>query len=72
MKNLLELIKNVSLNDTEKLDEIDALCELTFINNWMDNHEPKQTEHTVSSSHLPTEELAELHAIIQAIEWDRK
>jgi len=38
----------------------------------MDNHEPKQTEHTVSSSHLPTEELAELHAIIQAIEWDRK
>lgn len=31
----------------------------------------RKTDETLQSRTLPTEELAELHAIIQAIEWER-
>lgn len=54
----------------------DATCELIQVKNKVDNQGYAiQKEHYVSSPTMQnkgfTEELAELHAIIQAIEWER-
>jgi hypothetical protein len=70
-ETILKMIETVDPADTEKLDEIDAR-----VGEYLDYNSPDPKavigSRENASPELQTEELAELHAIVQAIEYERR
>ncbi len=82
---ILNLIENVDPDDTEALDEIDAKVEMYALELdepyerdesgrrfCLFGKEKKKLYVAEPYQYTRSRELAELHAIIQAIEWERQ
>lgn len=67
-QTILGMIESVDPSDTAKLDEIDNMVEL-YLKNTSTEIIPY---HAIFGRAYQTEELAETHAIIQSLEWERK